>query len=92
MGERNPEANQLEIMVADYQRLKEENAALRRLPAVSRRSAWRCPAAARVEWSMRACAADTSRLFGRATPECKSSGNRSLTVAALLMSCARQHG
>lgn len=31
MGERNPEANQLETMLADYQRLKEENAALRRL-------------------------------------------------------------
>lgn len=30
MGDRNPEANQLE-MLADYQRLKEENAALRRL-------------------------------------------------------------
>ena len=31
MGERNPEADQLEITLADYQRLKEENAALRRL-------------------------------------------------------------
>jgi hypothetical protein len=31
MGGRNPEANQLEIILADYQRLKEENAALRRL-------------------------------------------------------------
>ena len=31
MGERNPEANQLEIMLADCQRLKEENAKLRRL-------------------------------------------------------------
>src|SRR5881296_2305371 len=31
MGERNPNANQLETMLADCQRLKEENAALRRL-------------------------------------------------------------
>ena len=31
MGERNPKANQLETMLADYQRLKEENATLRRL-------------------------------------------------------------
>jgi len=31
MGERNPNADQLETILADYQRLKEENAALRRL-------------------------------------------------------------
>lgn len=31
MGERNPNADQLETMFTDYQRLKEENAALRRL-------------------------------------------------------------
>jgi hypothetical protein len=31
MGERNPEVNELEIILAEYQRLKEENAALRRL-------------------------------------------------------------
>jgi hypothetical protein len=31
MGERNHENNQLEAVLADYQRLKEENAALRRL-------------------------------------------------------------
>ena len=31
MGERNPSVDQLETMFADYQRLKEENAALRRL-------------------------------------------------------------
>jgi superfamily II DNA or RNA helicase len=31
MGERNPNTDQLETMLADYQRLKEENAALRRL-------------------------------------------------------------
>jgi hypothetical protein len=31
MGERNPNADQLGAMFADYQPLKEENAALRRL-------------------------------------------------------------
>src|ERR1700690_2335367 len=31
MGKRNPKNNQLEAVLADYQRLKEENAALRRL-------------------------------------------------------------
>src|SRR3954452_5663812 len=36
MGERHPDDNQLEAMLADCQRLKEENAALRRLLAESR--------------------------------------------------------
>jgi len=36
MGERHPDSNQLEAMLANYERLKEENAALRRLLVESR--------------------------------------------------------